>query len=83
MALAKREILASVRGLEDRFVTHIALVLSGAAETRWVDVATVVIVAVSVKVRAVEPDDIWFEQLLLIVYMYLSTLPLLPLSSFG
>ena len=45
MASSSSEICASVRGLDDKFLTHLALVSSGADCTGWEDVVDVVVVA--------------------------------------
>ena len=76
--LAKSEICASVSGLDDKFLTHLALILSGDSETGLGDVVAASFVAL------LELDDdlevVGLKQSLLVVYMYPSNLPpLLPL----
>ena len=68
--------------LDDKFLIYLALVLSGAGETWWIDVVDVVVVVsiVGVGVRVLVVDGVWFEWPLLILYMYpLKLLPLLLL----
>ena len=75
--LPKSEICASVRGLDDKRVTHIALMLYGAGDTALDDVVAVV---VGMELLGLEDNRevIGFEQPPLIVCMYL--LKLLSLS---
>ena len=53
------------RTLEDKFLIHLALVLSGAGETEWVDVVDVAVIVsaavADVKVRALELNGVWCE----------------------
>ena len=50
-SLAKSEVCASVNGLDDRFLTYLALMSSGAGETGFEDV-----VAVFVELMRLEDD---------------------------
>ena len=77
-----------MRGSEDKFLTHLPLVLSRTGKpgrVYVVDVDAIIadVVALCVEVRILEVDGVWFEQPLLIVYMFPPTLLPLPLQPFG
>ena len=44
-----------MRGLDNKILTHLVLVLSGASETAWMDVVVMAIVA-GLEVLVLEPD---------------------------